>query len=297
MPSITIILLSILGVLYSCIFFRDTYKHRAELAKAKIFISAFSGFIANFLDTLGIGSFAVLTVLLRFFKLVPDRIIPGTLNVSCFLPVMTEALIFITVIEVETVTLLSMLLAAMLGAYIGAGFVAKFTESKVQLYMGIALIIVGGIILTGLLGIVPLGGTAVGLYGIKFIIAIIGNFIFGALMTVGVGLFGPCMALVYLLGMSPRVAFPIMMGSCAFLQSASSYKFIKENAYDRKSSLFIAVGGCIGVLIAAFIVRSLPLEILKWVVVCVVIYTGVSFIRAFCKGRNKTASKVYIDEE
>ena len=265
---------------FSIILFRDLYRGRSQFSQASPIILSAIGFIANFLDTLGIGSFAQLTAFFKFFKLVPDRIIPGTLNVSCCIPVVLEALIFTTIIEVEPITLVVMIVAAMLGAVFGAGLVSRLSVAKVRLYMGLALLAVAAIILSGLLGLMPMGGDAIGLTGSALLLGAVGNFVLGALMTIGIGLLAPCMALVYALGMSPRVAFPIMMASCAFLQPAASMKFIQTGAYDRKASLWITLAGSVGVLMAAYIVKSLPLLVLKWVVVCVIVYTGVTMIRA-----------------
>ena len=241
------------------------------------------GFLTNFFDTLGIGSFAPTTALLRMFKQVEDRVIPGTLNVSCTIPVVLEAFIFMKVIEVEPITLISMLAAATVGAYAGAGIVSKFDEKKVQLVMGIALLVTLLLMLAGQLNLMPGGGEAIGLTGGKLIIAVVANFILGALMTAGIGLYAPCMALVYLLGMSPRVAFPIMMGSCAFLMPVASVKFIKEKAYDVRASVGITVGGIVGVIIAAYIVKSLPLDVLRWLVDIVIAYTAFTLLKAAAK--------------
>ena len=112
------------------------------------------------------------------------------------------------------------------------------------------------------------------------IIAVSVNFILGAVMTAGVGLYAPCMALVFALGMSPAVAFPIMMGSCAFLMPPASIRFIREGAYNRKAALAMAIPGVIAVLIAAFIVKSLPLDILRWIVIVVILYTSIVMLRA-----------------
>ena len=124
------------------------------------------------------------------------------------------------------------------------------------------------------------GGTAIGLYGSKLIIGVVVNFILGALMTVGIGLYAPCMALVFALGMSPQVAFPIMMGSCAFLMPPASIRFILEGAYNRKAAVGMALPGIVAVLIAAFIVKSLPLDTLRWVVIVVILYTAGVMLRA-----------------
>lgn len=286
--------LSALGIFtlgFAGYFFKDLYVHRYILEKETHFATAAGiGFVTNFLDTLGIGSFAPMTALLRGFKQIKDRVIPGTLNVSCTLPVAIEALIFINVIKVEIITLISMVTTAVVGATIGAGIVAKLPEKKIQLIMGIALLTTAFLMLSGRLGwIASLGtGEAIGLKSVKLIIAVVVNFIFGAMQTAGIGFYAPSMALVYMLGMSPRVAFPIMMTSAAFTLSPASIRFIKENAYNRKASLAMASSGVFGVLIAAYIVKSLPLGLLTWLVIVVIIYTAVSLlIRATGRSRSK----------
>ena len=282
---ITNLVLGVLGVFtaaFAVVFGKDLAKHKDQLEEDTSFaITGIIGFVVNFFDTLGIGSFAPATALFRAFKQVRDRVLPGTLNVCCTIPVVMEAFIFIAAIEVETVTLISMLAAAVVGAVIGAGIVAKLPEKTIQLVMGIALLATALLMFAGQVGwIANLGtGEAIGLTGVKLIIAIVCNFVLGALMTAGIGLYAPCMALVYMLGMSPRVAFPIMMGSCAFLMPAASIRFVKEGAYNRKASLAVTIGGAIGVIIAAYIVKSLPLNILTWLVIIVVTYTGITLLR------------------
>lgn len=240
------------------------------------------GFIANFGDTLGIGSFAPIVAMTKVSKMkVTDKHIPGMLNVSCAIPVVTEALIFTTTIEVESITLITMLAAAGIGSYVGAGIISKMDEKKIQLVMGIALFVTAILMLLShpYVNLMPGGGDEIGLTGVKLVIGIVGNFILGALMTAGIGLYAPCMALVYFLGMSPRVAFPIMMGSCAVLMPIASAKFIKEGEYPRKASLAITIGGVIGVFIAAYLVKSLPMDILKILVILVIFYTSFTMLK------------------
>ena len=286
--------LGVLGVLtawFTVVFGKDVLKHKDNLeTETNLVTSGIIGFITNFFDTLGIGSFAPTTALLKAFKQIHDRVLPGTLNVSCTIPVVTEAFIFITVIEVEPITLISMIAAATLGAFLGAGIVSGLPERKVQLGMAIALFVTAFLMLAGKMGWMPGGGEALGLTGIKLVLGILGNFILGALMTLGIGLYAPCMALIYFLGMSPAVAFPIMMGSCAFLMPVASMKFVKEGAYNKKASFGIAVGGIIGVFIAAYIVKSLPLNILGWLVIAVIFYTSIVMFKSATKPADAKAA-------
>lgn len=272
---------------FAYVFFTDAAKKKDQMSNASWSLLSIAGAVINFFDTLGIGSFAPSTAFFKFTKTVPDRLIPGTLNVSMTIPVVLEAFIFITVIKVDPVTLISMILASVVGAVFGAGIVAKLPEKKVQLYMGVALLIMAFIFLAGLLKLMPSGGEAIGLEGSSLVIAVVCNFFLGALMTIGIGLYAPCMALIYALGMSPRVAFPIMMASCAFLMPAASAKFVKEGAYDIKASLAFTFAGCVGVLIAAYIITELPLLILKWLVTVVILYTSITMLRSAFKNEVK----------
>ncbi|MCT8975753.1 anion permease [Clostridium sp. CX1] len=291
MVKIVFGLLLLLVAYFAFVFFTDYAKAAKEgrLEKSNFLALGAVGFVTNFLDTLGIGSFAPTTALLKFFKLSEDRTIPGTLNASCTIPVAIEALIFITVIKVDPVTLFSMLAAATVGAVVGAGIVSKLDEKKIQLGMGVALLVVALVMLAQQLNLMPPGGDAIGLTGGKLVIAVVANFILGALMTLGIGLYAPCMALVFALGMSPKIAFPIMMGSCAFLMPAASAKFVKEGAYDRKASMAITIFGTIGVFIAAYIVKELPLNVLKWLVIVVIIYTSTMMFKSANKAKQAAA--------
>jgi uncharacterized membrane protein YfcA len=280
------IALIILSIFFIYVLSKDVIKHRKVLENVSVVKTALIGFVVNFFDVLGIGAFAPQTALLKFTKQTQDRVLPGTLNVSNTIPVLIQALIFIQIVEVEPITLISMLLSAAAGAILGAGIVAKLSVRKIQLTMGFALLVTAFFILSGQMHWIQNGGEAIGLTGGKLALAIGANFILGAFMTVGIGLYAPCMALVYALGMSPLVAFPIMMGSCAFLMPPASAKFIKEGAYNRKASVSMAIPGIIAVLIAAFLVKSLPLNTLRWVVIAVIIYTSLVMFKSALNSRN-----------
>jgi len=259
---------------------RDYIKHKNNLEKSSWVKTSLIGFVVNFFDVLGIGAFAPQTALLKFTKQTEDKLIPGTMNVANTLPVLLQALIFITIIEVDPKTLILMLVSAAIGAIVGAGVISKLSERKIRLTMGFALLVTAGFMLARNLDWIQGGGEAIGLQGGKLMIAVVANFFLGALMTAGIGLYAPCMALVFALGMSPQVAFPIMMGSCAFLMPPASVRFIREGAYNRKAAVAMAIPGVVAVVIAAFIVKSLPLDILRWLVIFVILYTSTVMLRA-----------------
>ncbi len=237
------------------------------------------GAVTNFFDTLGIGSFATSTAAYKSWKLVRDEQIPGTLNVGHAINAVVQSLVFIAVVQVEFRTLILMIAAACAGAWLGAGFVAGMSRRTVQLGMGTALLGASVVVLAQLLDLAP-GGEAQALHGTKLALGLVGNFVLGALMTLGVGLYAPCMVLVSLLGMDPRVAFPIMMGSCAFLMPIAGLQFIRKDAYNLRAALGLALGGPLAVLLAVWLFTSLPTVMVRVLVLVVILYTSITMLRS-----------------
>ena len=236
------------------------------------------GFVTAFFDTLGIGSFATTTAVYKLRNMVPVRLIPGTLNVGHTLPTIAQAFIYTQLVPVEPVTLALMIAAAVAGSWLGAGRVVRWPRQRIQVGMGVALLGAAALMLMTALHLFPIGGDTQGLTGARLAIGLAGNFVLGALMMLGIGLYAPCMILVYLLGMNPAAAFPIMMGSCAFLMPMSSVRFVKTRTYQVQAALGLALGGLPAALIAALIVKSLPLDAVRWLVVAVVIYTSLNML-------------------
>ena len=241
------------------------------------------GFITNFFDTLGIGSYAPTTAMFKAWKLVKDEWIPGTLNIGHTIPTITQAFLFIGSVAVDPITLVSMIGAAFVGAFFGARVVASWPRHYIQIGMGAALLAGAALFAAKNLGYISSKGEAVGVTGAMLLVAVVGNLALGALMTIGIGLYAPCMLLVSFIGMNERAAFPIMMGSCAFLMTGATKPFVDKGSYSLKSALGLAIGGFPAVLIAAYIVKSLPLETLRWVVAAVVLYTGLSMLNSAMK--------------
>lgn len=248
------------------------------------------GLVTDFFDTLGIGSFATTTALYRLgAALAPsqrwirhrmdDALIPGTLNVGHTIPTFLQAFIYTQLIEVDATTLVLMIAAAVAGAFLGAGWVANLDRRRVQLGMGIALLVAALVTLLRALHVIP-GGDAIELRGALLAAGLVGNFALGALMTIGVGLYGPCLLLVSLLGMNPTAAFPIMMGSCAFLMPVANVQFIRHRRYALPAALGLTLAGTPAVWVAAKWVESMDLDTVQWLVVVVVVYTGATMLRA-----------------
>lgn len=280
--SIMRIVLGIVAVITTVVIVKDCMAHKDEIkGTAGQFIGlAIIGFLTNFFDTWGIGSFAPTQASFKFTKLSPDETVPGTLNVGDTLPVSVEALLFLGFSDIDPITLLLMLAAACIGAYIGAGIVSKWDIKTIRIVMAIFLVICAIVTVMRTMGVGPFGiaGEAVKLTGIKLVLGIVGNFFLGAFMMVGLGLYSPCIALVAMLGMNISTAFPIMMGSCAFLMNVSVFKFVKEGKYDRRATLMLMFPGALGAYAAYKIACFFSLTTLTYIVCVVMLITAAMYI-------------------
>jgi uncharacterized membrane protein YfcA len=246
-------------------------------------------FVANFLDTLGVGSYATTTTMVRFFKLIPDEKIPGSLNVGYVLPTVTEAFLFIygfrgliTVepVQVDPRTLISLIAASILGAWLGAGVVSSWPRRKIQIGMGLCLLAAAIIMVVRMTVFHSLTVGTTSLTGARWVLGMGGLFILGALMTLGIGLYAPCLILVTALGMTEKSAFPIMMGACAFLMPIAVVRFVRAKAYYPPAMIGMAIAGIPAVLLAVKWFQNLSMTYVKVLVICVVTYTAISMLRA-----------------
>jgi uncharacterized membrane protein YfcA len=280
-------LLALVGVAFVASWIADMRRAPGSVGKPT-WIETAIGFVTNFFDTLGVGSYAPTTSLYKIFKVVPDERIPGTMNIGHTVPTLIQAFTFITIVDVATTTLVPMIIAATLGAWLGAGVVAGLPRRSIQLGMSAALIIAAIAFTASNLQLFPLGGDALGMAGLQLALGLACYVVLGALMTLGIGIYAPTMVMVTLMGMSPVTAFPIMMGSAAFLMPVASIRFLKSARYEPRAALGLTLGGIPAVLIAAFIVKSLPLEVVRWIVVVVVLYAASALLRS--AAREKSAA-------
>jgi uncharacterized membrane protein YfcA len=288
--TLLFVALGTVAVFYLWTWFSAVRRHVSSEQTVPTPLHAGIGFVTNFFDTLGIGSFATTTSMYKLWKQVRDEVIPGTLNVGHTLPTIAQAFIYIAIVEVDMTTLILLIAAAVFGMWLGAGVVTKLPRRAIQIGMGVALLVAAGLTLMTIFNKQARGGEVLGLTGAMLAIGIVGNFMLGSLMSLGIGLYGPCLIMISLLGMNPKAAFPIMMGSCAFLMPAGSTRFIRTESYNLRAALGLALGGIPAVLIAAFIVKSLNLFYVRWLVVIVVIYTALSLLRSAMVERNRVGA-------
>ncbi len=276
-PQIALLTLLVIAAAAYIAFWARTLTQRKQWTYPSIG-QHITGFVTDFLDTLSIGSFAVTTAIYRMFGMVEDRLIPGTLNVGHALPTIAQALIFIAIVTVDGLTLITLIAASVVGATFGASIVSRLSKTWIQLGMGTALAVAAVLMVMGMREMFPSGGNALGLQGGWLVVGIAFNLLFGALMTIGVGAYAPIMVMVSLMGMDPKAAFPIMMGSCAFLMPAASWQFIRHDRYSVPAALGLTICGIPGVILAAKVFSKLNVNQLKWLVLCIVIYTSATML-------------------
>ncbi len=276
-------LLGVAGAVFIAMWWKSFAARRAEAQAPSLWHLAI-GAVTNFFDTLGIGSFATTTAMYKMLRLVPDQRIPGTLVVGHGLPVVAQAFLFIAAVAVDPILLASMIVSCVLGGWLGVGIVTRLPKRGIQFGMGAALLLAALFMTMTQLELFPGGGTALSLPAGKLIFANVVSFFLGALVTLGIGNYAPTLVLLSLLGMDPRAAFPVMMGSGALVAVVSGMRFLDTDRYEPRAALGLTLGGIPAVLFAGLVVKSLPLDVLRWVVVVVVVYAAVVMLRGATTG-------------
>ncbi len=283
--TIILVLIVLVNGVFAIRFVKDLLKNKGEVMQepGNPIMMAFVEFFIFLLSTFGISDFAIGAAVYPKLKWTTDEKLPGTLNTQCVIPVAVMALSYISSIDVDLTTLLVAIIAQVVGAYISPRYVVKLPVRIIKRFVATGLIIAAGLIVAGKVGIYPTGGTATGLTGFKLVLLGVLSFVYGAVNNIGIGSYALTSATVYALGLSPLVAFPIMMGACTFSVPVGSMQFIKLDSYSRKITLFAAIFGSLGVLVAVFVVKSLDVALLQWVVVAVVLFSAAQMIASSSK--------------
>lgn len=285
MLTALLIPLVLAAVVYALTLVRTALARRATPGLEAIVLGA----ITNFFDTLGVGSFAPTMAWFKFRRLVPDRLIPCTMLVGHTLPAVAQAIIFLVLLGVlvDPVLLIGCVLALLMGGLLGVSLVVRAKVWVVQLVVGFALILAAIMYALTNLHLMPGGGTAAGLPMPLMVVAVAANFLFGILLNFGIGNYAPTLVMLSLMGMDPRLSFPIMAAGAALTATGASLRYISIGEVDLRVAVGIALGGIPAVLVAAFIVKSMSLELLRWLVVCVVVYAALVMLKAAATGRRE----------
>ena len=239
------------------------------------------GFVTDFGDTLGIGSFATTTAAFRATHYDDDRQLPGTLNAMHAIPVMVEALFFITAVKVELSTLLPMTTAAVVGAYVGTHVTKNWHAPTVQRVMSAALFIAVVIMIIRMITNPGADNalTVHGLHGWWLVLGIAFNVGVGILMTMGLGNYAPELIFFSLMGVNPAIAFPVMMLDAALIMPTTAWNVIKMDRVSWRGFAGVTIGGILGVIVAAKFFTSMDVQLLKLLIIVVSLWTAVGLLR------------------
>lgn len=244
-----------------------------------------SGIIAFFMDTIGVGSFACNIALAKYLKTFKDQELPGMINGSQIIPGALEALFFLGLIQVDSLTLSVLIIATCLGGIFGAIIISKLNTQTIRLIMLIAFPTIILLILSNELHWLPIGGNKIALQGNELVFGFIGLFVAGSLTSAGVGLFALTQAVLFCLGMSPLVAFPIMTTAGALQQPLTTGIFVLKNKVPLKKSLLIGLYGIVGVLLAIPAITHLNTTKLHCLLIIVLTYNTIMMGLGYLKHR------------
>jgi uncharacterized membrane protein YfcA len=272
-------------IVYASVLARAAIARRAAPTGEALILGA----VVNFFDTFGIGSFAQTTAWMKFRKMVPDRLIPPTMIAGLTPPAMVESIIFLILlgVQVDPVLLFGGAMATFVGGIVGAPLVVRARAWIVQMTVAIGLALAGIAFVLAIAGKLPAGGTASGLPMGLTIVAIAASFAFGLLANFGVGNYAPTLAMLSLMGMDPHYCFPIMASGASLMGAGSSVRFVKIPEIDLRIVVGLTLGGIPAVLVAALIVKTMDVDVLRYVITVVVFYTAAVMARASIRGHRE----------
>lgn len=262
---------------------------RVKLSRKEIIRLLGSGILSFISDTLGMGSFAVNIALAKILGTFSDEELPAMNNGAQLIPGAIESLFFMQFVEVDLMTLVVLVLGTCIGGLLGGGIVARMGKQTVRLAMIICFSFIICLLTSNELGLLPVGGSATALYSWKLVLGFFGVMLCGALTSVGVGLFAMVQAVLFLLGVSPLVAFPIMMTAGAMQQPLTTFMFLQHATHmPIKRILILSLGGCIGVAMTLPIFKYLTVSWLHGLLICILCFNLTAIGRAYLQNRSQT---------
>ncbi|KTC94658.1 integral membrane protein [Legionella erythra] len=253
-----------------------------------------SGVIAFIADTLGVGSFAVNVALAKLLGTFPDDELPAVNNGAQVIPGTIESLFFMQLIDVNLTTLITLVSGACLGGLIGGTVVSRLSKQAIRLAMMCCFPLLIALLVCHQLRLIPFGGDAVDLHSYKLLIGFLAMIVCGALTSVGIGLFVMVQSVLFLLNVSPVVAFPIMTTAGAMQQPLTTLVFLQHDKIPMKKTLVLSLAGCIGVLITIPVFTSLTVTWLHSLLLVILIYNLYAISRTYFQNRTRARSQALL---
>lgn len=284
MVSIVILLVAVLFFAVQVI---DLLRHKQE-TKAEhapciplILIEALTWFLGTF----GVSDGAINMVAYRGLRVADTRKLPGTMLVGAMVPLAVMSVSYLNAVSFSVQTLLVLVIVQAIGGFVGASLVKKLPIQSVRLIMALALLATAGVILARAYLFHVEGGEALGLTGVRLIVAAVLLSLTEALTMMGFGNTTPNICILLALGVSPLAVYPIVMTANAAGCLMGCVRFIKDGTYVRKAALIEASAGLIGVLLAVRLVTGMSSGLLQLLMIVLMAYSAVSLLREYRKNK------------
>jgi uncharacterized membrane protein YfcA len=287
MITTLLLIIILLHICSAAVLARDLRANWRELFKepGRLLVQAPVSFLLNFLSGFGVSDYVICTALYHKTGWAEPRKLPGTLNTQSTLPVLVFALAYLSSVQVDIRTLLPLLAADMLGAFLSPRLTMSLPVRRIRQILACGLLFAGCAILANKLELVAVGGQATSLQGFKLAAGVICYFIIGALKAMGVASYPLAMTATFFLGLHPLVSYPLMMGGGALAAPLILIRYVKLDGYMRKLTLLGATVGVAGGAIAVFTVKTLDISLLQWLVVGVVFYAATDILLTLRRAR------------
>lgn len=245
----------------------------------------FSGIIAFIADTLGVGSFAVNVALAKLLGTFQDDELPAVNNGAQVIPGTIESLFFMKLVDVDLTTLVTLVAGTCVGGLLGGFVVSQLSKQAIRLSMICCFPVIIFLLISHQFSWLPVGGELTELHSWKLALGFFAMVICGALTSVGIGLFAMVQGVLFVMNISPLVAFPIMTTAGAMQQPLTTLVFLQKDKIPLKKTLILSLSGCLGVIITIPLFTSLTINGLHLFLLCILTYNFFAIGRTYLRSR------------
>ncbi len=287
MPIVLIVasILILSSICVALMFYQLTKEPPVRLKIADYSKLICSGIIAFIADTVGVGSFAVNVMLAKLLGTFRDDELPAVNNGAQVIPGTIESLFFMQLVDVDLTTLVTLVLGTCLGGLVGGTIVSRLSKQAIRLAMMCCFLLIIGLLICHQCHLFPIDGEMVELHSGKLVIGFFAMAICGALTSVGIGLFVMVQGVLFLMSVSPLIAFPIMTTAGAMQQPLTTLVFLQQKKIPLKKTLILSVAGCLGVLVTLPIFAHLTISWLHSLLLVILIYNFIAITRTYLQSR------------
>ena len=152
----------------------------------------------------------------NFLKLMPDnKTYNGSLVVQAALPTAVQSILFLGLVQVDTLMLVVSCVSIAIGGIISGYLINRVSRQGILYVMLITFMISAALLVLNKFHLLNIGGELTYVRGDKLIILAVVMLLAGMLPAFGVGYYSIVLVIIFMLGISPIVAYPIMTTASA----------------------------------------------------------------------------------